>query len=275
MHDHRTSNGYVEQSRRDDMEMFALALIYLLRRSFPWQGIRAATKEERRERIFLMKKTIPTSELCAGLPKEFADGLDYARSLGFDERPDYDRLRTAFRKLFVEKGFQHDFSLDWRVQTYDTGLAAHINYTLPCIETDEEDCIKIHNDREVISDHKIWRRAFELHQTLIRRYIDFFRASQHPDASNDLRQLPSELNMPERTWERGILGFLKLKDSQPLIGPYLRSYVMFAHAMLAELHETVPAYENEWSKYLRELHSYRLDLPFLSRFPPVPPRYLS
>ncbi|KAJ9130643.1 Protein kinase [Pleurostoma richardsiae] len=247
----------VVPSRRNDIEEVFYTLIYFLCGSLPWQGIEATTKEERRERVFGMKKNIPTSELCAGLPEEVADGLDYARSLGFDERPDYDRLRTAFRKLFVEEGFQHDFSLDWRVQTYDTGLAADIKESLSHIQRAEDYCIKIHSHTEVVSDPKLWLGAFELHQTLMRRYIDFFRASQHPDASNDLRQLPSGLNMPERTWERGILGFLKLKDSQPLIWPFLRSYVMFAHAMLAELHETVPAYENEWSKYLGELDSYR------------------
>lgn len=39
-------------------------------------------------------------DLCRGFPSEFAMYLTYARSLRFDEQPDYKLLRRKFRALF-------------------------------------------------------------------------------------------------------------------------------------------------------------------------------
>jgi hypothetical protein len=37
----------------------------------------------------------------------------YARSLGFDDKPDYARLRGAFRHRFAAEEFKHDNVFDW------------------------------------------------------------------------------------------------------------------------------------------------------------------
>lgn len=48
-------------------------------------------------------------ELCYGFPSEFAMFLTYARSLRFDETPDYKFLRRKFRYLFSSLRYQVGF----------------------------------------------------------------------------------------------------------------------------------------------------------------------
>ena len=57
--------------------------------TLPWQGLRAATKQQKYERISEKKMSTPIDVLCKGAPCEFATYLNYCRSLRFEEKPDY------------------------------------------------------------------------------------------------------------------------------------------------------------------------------------------
>ncbi|POV95188.1 hypothetical protein PSHT_15795 [Puccinia striiformis] len=107
----------VEQSRRDDMESLGYVFMYFLRGSLPWQGLKAATKKQKYDRIMEKKMTTPTEFLCRGFPKEFSIYLNYSRSLRFDDKPDYGYLRKLFRDLFVREGYTYDYVFDWSLQT--------------------------------------------------------------------------------------------------------------------------------------------------------------
>jgi casein kinase I family protein HRR25 len=106
----------VEQARRDDLESLAYVLMYFLRGALPWQGLKAATKKQKYDRIMEKKMTTPTDLLCRGFPSEFGIFLNYTRALRFDDKPDYSYLRKLFRDLFVREGFQYDYMFDWSVQ---------------------------------------------------------------------------------------------------------------------------------------------------------------
>eukprot|EP00817_Percolomonadidae_sp_ATCC50343_P003072 CAMPEP_0117422572 /NCGR_PEP_ID=MMETSP0758-20121206/3384_1 /TAXON_ID=63605 /ORGANISM="Percolomonas cosmopolitus, Strain AE-1 (ATCC 50343)" /LENGTH=246 /DNA_ID=CAMNT_0005205271 /DNA_START=158 /DNA_END=895 /DNA_ORIENTATION=+ len=103
----------IEQSRRDDLEAIAYVLMYFLRGALPWQGLRAKTKNEKYERISQKKITTPIETLCAGFPIELAKYLKYARSLRFEEKPDYVRCRKEFRELFAKENYERDYVYDW------------------------------------------------------------------------------------------------------------------------------------------------------------------
>ena len=105
----------VEQARRDDLESLAYVLMYFLRGSLPWQGLKAATKKQKYDRIMEKKMTTPTDLLCRGFPNEFGIFLNYTRALRFDDKPDYSYLRKLFRDLFVREGYQYDYVFDWSV----------------------------------------------------------------------------------------------------------------------------------------------------------------
>ncbi|KAG9290010.1 hypothetical protein G9A89_010316 [Geosiphon pyriformis] len=109
----------VEQSRRDDLESLGYVMMYFCRGSLPWQGLKAATKKQKYDRIMEKKMTTPTELLCRGFPNEFAIYLNYTRSLRFDDKPDYSYLRKLFRDLFVREGFQYDYVFDWTIFKYE------------------------------------------------------------------------------------------------------------------------------------------------------------
>lgn len=61
-----------EQSRRDDLESLGYVLMYFNLGSLPWQGLKAATKRQKYERISEKKMSTPIEVLCKGYPCEFA-----------------------------------------------------------------------------------------------------------------------------------------------------------------------------------------------------------
>lgn len=105
----------IEQSRRDDLESLGYVLMYFNRGSLPWQGLKAANKRQKYERISEKKMSSSIDELCKGYPAEFALYLNYCRSLRFEERPDYSYLRQMFRTLFHRETFTYDFVFDWNM----------------------------------------------------------------------------------------------------------------------------------------------------------------
>lgn len=103
----------IEQSRRDDMESLGYVLMYFNRSTLPWQGLRAATKKQKYEKISEKKMSTPVEVLCKGFPAEFAMYLNYCRGLRFEEAPDYMYLRQLFRILFRTLNHQYDYVFDW------------------------------------------------------------------------------------------------------------------------------------------------------------------
>ncbi|ORY91035.1 kinase-like domain-containing protein [Syncephalastrum racemosum] len=107
---------HVEQSRRDDLESLGYVLMYFCRGSLPWQGLKAANKKQKYDRILERKMATPTEQLCRNFPGEFAIFLNYTRSLRFDDKPDYKYLHKLFSNLYVRQGYKYDYVFDWTEQ---------------------------------------------------------------------------------------------------------------------------------------------------------------
>jgi len=105
----------IEQSRRDDLESLGYVLMYFIRGNLPWQGLKAPTKKQKYEKISEKKIGTPVDALCKGNPIEFAQYLNYCRSIHFEDKPDYSYLRKLFRDLFVKEGYKYDAMYDWTI----------------------------------------------------------------------------------------------------------------------------------------------------------------
>ncbi|OMO91680.1 hypothetical protein COLO4_18178 [Corchorus olitorius] len=114
----------IEQSRRDDLESLGYVLMYFLRGSLPWQGLKAGTKKQKYEKISEKKVSTSIEALCRGYPTEFASYFHYCRSLRFDDKPDYAYLKRIFRDLFIREGFQFDYVFDWTILKYQQSQLA-------------------------------------------------------------------------------------------------------------------------------------------------------
>ncbi|XP_057783514.1 casein kinase 1-like protein 10 isoform X1 [Salvia miltiorrhiza] len=108
----------VEQSRRDDLESLGYVLMYFLRGSLPWQGLKAGTKKQKYDRISEKKMLTPVEVLCKSYPSEFISYFHYCRSLRFEDKPDYSYLKRLFRDLFIREGYQFDYVFDWTILKY-------------------------------------------------------------------------------------------------------------------------------------------------------------
>ncbi|XP_043643672.1 casein kinase I [Drosophila teissieri] len=103
----------VEQSRRDDMESMCYCLMYFNLGKLPWQGITAANKKEKYEKILEKKTSVSIQQLCKGFPSEFCLLMTYVRNLNFKEPPDHIYLRQLFRILFRSLNHHYDYIYDW------------------------------------------------------------------------------------------------------------------------------------------------------------------
>jgi len=63
----------IEQSRRDDLEGICYIMLYFIKRELPWQGLPAATKEEKYRKIKEVKQKSSSSVLTQELPSMYCE----------------------------------------------------------------------------------------------------------------------------------------------------------------------------------------------------------
>ena len=81
--------------------------------SLPWHNLKATSTQSKSEAIKNTKMSISIKSLCKGLYKEFADYLNYVRSLNKNDKPDTQYMRKIFKHLFYRLEFEYDKIFDW------------------------------------------------------------------------------------------------------------------------------------------------------------------
>lgn len=103
-----------EQSRRDDLESIGYMMLYFVRQGkLPWSGLKADSLKQRYANICLAKRATPIETLCYGCPEAFKDYFRLVRTMEFEEKPDYQKLKKLFVKLFLKEKFEDDGLYDW------------------------------------------------------------------------------------------------------------------------------------------------------------------
>ena len=95
------------------MESLGFVLMYFLRGSLPWQGLKANTKKQKYQRILERKQSTHPEVLCKSYPNEFREYFAHCSSLGFEDRPDYRYLKRLFKDLFERNAFEDNCVYDW------------------------------------------------------------------------------------------------------------------------------------------------------------------
>ena len=146
-----------EQSRRDDLEAIGYVLMYFLRGSLPWQGLKVDRKEDRYKKIYEKKKATTPEELCSGFPPELAEYVRYTRNLEFEQNPDYNYLKGLFRKIMEDKGYDpNDIRFDWSKdikykETYHTNNINTIKNNMEDLQNDEKEK-DMQNNNEILGN---------------------------------------------------------------------------------------------------------------------------
>ena len=87
-------------SRRDDLCSLGYMLVYLYKKTLPWENFgNCENPSEKWKKTLDTNLNISIKELCSGMPEEFAKLLDYAYGLGFRAKPDYYKLLRMFKSL--------------------------------------------------------------------------------------------------------------------------------------------------------------------------------
>ena len=106
----------MEQSRRDDIEALGYMMVYLLKGRLPWQGMINSNPKKKYDRIKKVKIETKLTSLCEGLPEEIIKFIQYARDMGFEDKPNYSYLRGLLRKIATKNGLKMDPNkFDWIV----------------------------------------------------------------------------------------------------------------------------------------------------------------
>jgi hypothetical protein len=93
------------------MESLGYVLLYFLKGSLPWQGLKCRSSEKEKA-ILEKKQQAADCGLFKGVSIEFKRYFELIRS---DKALDYRCLRRLFRDLFCRMRFEYDHVFDWTI----------------------------------------------------------------------------------------------------------------------------------------------------------------
>jgi serine/threonine protein kinase len=92
----------LQQARRDDLESLAYTLLYIRCGKLPWQSIAIRNPSRHRAAVLRKKKEICQSCDTVTIPLPLVKFIQYARSLAFEDNPNYNYLHSVLEELYVE-----------------------------------------------------------------------------------------------------------------------------------------------------------------------------
>lgn len=108
------SHNRKELSRRDDLISIGYVLADLCLGQLPWSNITIQDKNERRNRIQIMKRSRQATEMFHETNLSMTEYMDIVQNLGFEEYPEYSKLRQLFREDLRTRNLSEKGPFQWR-----------------------------------------------------------------------------------------------------------------------------------------------------------------
>ena len=102
-------------SRRDDIISIVYILVYLIDTELKWIDFDKPIAQQF-EDIANFKIITSAKDFLSQRTKFLLPLLEYAYKLGFDERPDYQRMKFMFRKILMEKDYKPEVGYEWSLR---------------------------------------------------------------------------------------------------------------------------------------------------------------
>ena len=93
-------------------------LIFFLKGKLPWQGLKSTNidKKQHIKNIYEVKRNTSIDELCSDIPIEFLKYIKYVRVLRFNQKPNYNYLRSLLLTISEGLDFTLDNVFDWNIK---------------------------------------------------------------------------------------------------------------------------------------------------------------
>ena len=102
-----------EQTRKDELESLGLLFIYLFQGFLPWSKLKVKNIYQAIECVKIIKQKTSLKKLCAQMPQEMYDYMDYVYKLNYDNNPNYTFLRSLFSNILRKIGEKNDLIFSW------------------------------------------------------------------------------------------------------------------------------------------------------------------
>ena len=103
----------VVQSRRDDLESLCYVLLFIMRGNLPWDNVFGHTENEDILLIYKIKRFMKPDLLFFNLPKETVEFFKYCKNLDFEQKPDYNYLRSLLINILYNINQKNDLNFSW------------------------------------------------------------------------------------------------------------------------------------------------------------------
>lgn len=102
----------ISLSRRDDIISLVYFMIFCSNSKQPWIDSKRPISEQYKE-IGIFKIKTDARDFCDKETEFLYPLLKYSYGLGYDEKPDYEKMRFMIKKILLENGYLPDNKFDW------------------------------------------------------------------------------------------------------------------------------------------------------------------
>lgn len=212
----------IEQSRRDDIEGIGYVLVYLYLGRLPWQSKQDKGKPQL-SKIMEKKLVTPPEILCKKMPVEFSYYFHYCRNLKFEDRPDYNTLKSLFADLLSTRvNLKEEVLFDWfdEENTYREKKKKELELSGRKIEEEIKEDRKGNNDDEIVKEESkeesnIKTEKNEMHETPGRQNQTEMKdsiSSASGDSENK-KKISKREDLVSEENNRGVGGLIEDKNS--------------------------------------------------------------